>query len=137
MTRRKLELRGEVVLAALAHPLRVRILDALHVPSTCHPREASPSELADELGATLGVVSYHVRVLERKHFITLVREEPRRGAVEHYYRAEPGATHAAAEIMELVRSHVDRLRDPDSAANRRARGQQPIRPARRRKGARA
>lgn len=64
---------------ALAHPLRTRILAALD------GRTASPSELADELDASLGVVSYHVRRLEALGFLKLVKREPRRGAVEHYY----------------------------------------------------
>ncbi len=66
---------------ALAHPLRTRILAALE------DRTASPSELADEEGATLGVTSYHVRRLESLGLVKLVKRTPRRGAVEHYYRA--------------------------------------------------
>ncbi len=66
---------------ALAHPLRTRILAALEGGT------ASPSELADELDAPLGVVSYHVRRLAALGFLKLVRSEPRRGAVEHYYSA--------------------------------------------------
>lgn len=76
---------------ALAHPLRTRILAALE------GRTASPSELADELGASLGVVSYHVRRLEALGFLKLVKHEPRRGAVEHYYSTtgRPRITNAA------------------------------------------
>jgi DNA-binding transcriptional ArsR family regulator len=66
---------------ALAHPLRTRILAALE------GRTASPSELAGELDAPLGVVSYHVRRLAALGFLKLVKSEPRRGAVEHYYSA--------------------------------------------------
>lgn len=69
---------------ALAHPLRTRILSALE------GRTASPSELADELGAPLGVVSYHVRRLAALRFLKLVNRVPRRGAVEHYYTAVAG-----------------------------------------------
>jgi DNA-binding transcriptional ArsR family regulator len=64
---------------ALAHPLRMRILAALE------ERTASPSELAGELNASLGVVSYHVRRLVAFGFVEPVRRVPRRGAVEHYY----------------------------------------------------
>ena len=66
---------------ALAHPLRVRILRILE------SRTASPNELANELGAPLPNVSYHVRALARAGLAELVRTTPRRGAVEHYYRA--------------------------------------------------
>jgi DNA-binding transcriptional ArsR family regulator len=67
---------------AMAHPLRLRILAALE------HRTASPSELADDLDAPLGNVSYHVRQLHGLGLLKLVKETPRRGAVEHYYRLE-------------------------------------------------
>src|SRR4051794_40198256 len=66
---------------ALAHPLRARILQRLG------ERESSPGELATELGASLGVVSYHVRMLREYECVELVRTEPRRGALQHFYRA--------------------------------------------------
>src|SRR3954452_17762026 len=66
---------------ALAHPFRARILERLG------EREASPGELADALGEPLGVVSYHVRMLRDYHCVELVRTVPRRGALQHYYRA--------------------------------------------------
>jgi DNA-binding transcriptional ArsR family regulator len=66
---------------ALAHPLRARILERLG------EREASPGELADALGEPLGVVSYHVRMLREYHCVELVRTVPRRGALQHFYRA--------------------------------------------------
>jgi hypothetical protein len=50
-------------------------------------RVASPSEIAQELGEPLGVVSYHVRILEELQCIELVKTTPRRGAIEHHYRA--------------------------------------------------
>jgi DNA-binding transcriptional ArsR family regulator len=66
---------------ALAHPLRARILERLG------ERVATPAELATELEAPLGVVSYHVRMLRNYDCIELVRTEPVRGALQHYYRA--------------------------------------------------
>jgi DNA-binding transcriptional ArsR family regulator len=66
---------------ALAHELRVEILGILT------ERMASPNELAKELGEGLSQVSYHVTVLKDYELITLIKTEPRRGAVEHYYRA--------------------------------------------------
>jgi DNA-binding transcriptional ArsR family regulator len=66
---------------ALAHPLRVQILTILN------ERIASPNELANELEEGLSQVSYHVKVLKDYKCIELVKTEPRRGAVEHYYRA--------------------------------------------------
>lgn len=67
---------------ALTHPLRVSILGILE------ERTASPREIADELNAPLGVVSYHVRQLARSGLARLERTRPRRGAVEHYYSAQ-------------------------------------------------
>jgi DNA-binding transcriptional ArsR family regulator len=66
---------------ALAHPLRTRVLSALE------GRTASPSELATELDAPLGVLSYHIRRLTALGFVKLVKSVPRRGAIEHYYTA--------------------------------------------------
>ena len=40
-----------------------------------------------ELGAPLGVVSYHVRMLRDYDCVELVRTEPRRGALQHFYKA--------------------------------------------------
>jgi hypothetical protein len=49
----------------------------------------SPNELSKLLDEGLSQVSYHVRVLhdDCDELIELVGTEPRRGAVEHYYRA--------------------------------------------------
>jgi DNA-binding transcriptional ArsR family regulator len=66
---------------ALAHPLRVRILTSLHQGIS------SPNQLAQELGEPLGNVSYHVKTLLEYDCVELVKTEPRRGAVEHFYRA--------------------------------------------------
>lgn len=67
--------------ALLAHPLRSRCLTILA------ERIASPNELSQELGAPLGTVSYHVTTLHKAGAVELVSEAPRRGAVEHYFRA--------------------------------------------------
>jgi DNA-binding transcriptional ArsR family regulator len=67
---------------ALSHPLRPRILQVLTARG-----EASPVQIAAELGESLGVVSYHMRILLRQDCVELVRTEPRRGAIEHYYKA--------------------------------------------------
>jgi DNA-binding transcriptional ArsR family regulator len=66
---------------ALAHPLRVQLLAQLN------QEVASPNVLAKKLGEPLTNVSYHVRMLHDLGCIELVDTEPRRGALEHYYRA--------------------------------------------------
>lgn len=66
---------------AVAHPLRARILEALAEESR------SPNELAAEFNEPLGNVSYHVVVLRDLGMVELVATAPRRGAIEHFYRA--------------------------------------------------
>ena len=66
---------------AMSHPLRARVLNRMN------EGVASPVELAKEFGEPLGNVSYHVRALLDLECIELVKTAPRRGALEHYYRA--------------------------------------------------
>ena len=66
---------------AIGHPVRMRLLARLN------ERVASPVELARELGESVQLVSYHVRILRELEFVELVSTTPRRGAVEHHYRA--------------------------------------------------
>ena len=68
---------------ALSHPLRVRILAILDEETT------SAVEISRTLRAEIGVVSYHIRTLHRLGLLELVRETPRRGAIQRYYRARP------------------------------------------------
>jgi DNA-binding transcriptional ArsR family regulator len=85
---------------ALAHPLRVQIL------STLEDRVASPSDLAAELNAPLGNVSYHVRTLADLGLVKLVKRRTRRGAVEHYYQARGRAqvsNRAWAQVPGVVK----------------------------------
>ncbi len=65
----------------VAHPVRVQALSILT------ERPASPKEVAAELNAPVGNVSYHMRELEQVGLIELIDEKKRRGAVEHFYRA--------------------------------------------------
>jgi DNA-binding transcriptional ArsR family regulator len=69
------------LIKGLAHPLRVRILAYMN------DRAWSPNELSEELHEGLSQVSYHVKVLRDFKMIEMTKTEPRRGAVEHYYRA--------------------------------------------------
>lgn len=75
------------------HPTRRAVLHYL----TTHGL-GSPNEISQFTGEPLGNVSYHVKeLLEPKNYqrnpslIELVKTEPRRGAVEHFYarRAKP------------------------------------------------
>lgn len=68
---------------ALAHPMRVRILEALQ------GRTASPTELAREFRESLGVISYHAKALLETGCIEQVRTRPKRGTIEHFHTATP------------------------------------------------
>jgi DNA-binding transcriptional ArsR family regulator len=65
----------------VAHPIRARALTILA------DREASPVEIGRELGIGASHVAYHVRILLAEGLIELTEETPRRGSIEHRYRA--------------------------------------------------
>ncbi|HEU4656547.1 MAG TPA: winged helix-turn-helix domain-containing protein [Capillimicrobium sp.] len=73
--------RANAVQRALAHPVRAKILTELR------KRPASPSQLADMAGVSVGVVSYHIRILAEAGLAELVGTVPKRGAVQHFYAA--------------------------------------------------
>lgn len=75
---------GVAMAHALSHPLRVRILMRMNVPT----RRVSPKEFSDETGEALGNCSYHFRQLEKFGCVKVVDEVQRRGAMEHYYEPE-------------------------------------------------
>jgi DNA-binding transcriptional ArsR family regulator len=88
----------EALLKAISHPLRHRLLGLLD------ERIASPNELARELGLPLGRVSYHIRLLADLGAIELVGTEPRRGALEHFYRAVTRAWFSEEDWARLPRA---------------------------------
>jgi DNA-binding transcriptional ArsR family regulator len=71
------------LLAALRHPLRRRILQAMQDGDPISPRE-----LATNLAQPLSNVSYHVRVLVGCGVLELVRTRQVRGSMQHFYRAK-------------------------------------------------
>ena len=79
------------ILKAVGHPVRHEILAILVAG------EASAKELAARLKMPLSNVSYHVKVLRELGLLVLVRETPRRGAVERHYRADKKSPAAAWE----------------------------------------
>lgn len=68
---------------ALAHPVRIQILEILT------ERVASPNMIATELETGLSHVAYHTRALDRCGCLELVQTAQRRGATEHFYKARP------------------------------------------------
>ncbi|MGA8747093.1 MAG: winged helix-turn-helix domain-containing protein [Solirubrobacterales bacterium] len=93
-----LEVIDQRLVKALGHPIRADVLSILN------ERVASPSELAKALGEGLSQVSYHVNVLIECDCLELVKTEPRRGAIEHYYRATSRAFLNAEEFALLPES---------------------------------
>ena len=91
------------IVQALAHPLRHQLLVRLN------EGEASPVEMARELGQPVGRVSHHIQSLVRLGAIELVRTEPRRGAVEHFYRAVAPAWFSDEDWARLPASARDAI----------------------------
>jgi DNA-binding transcriptional ArsR family regulator len=69
------------LLVALRHPLRRDILRQM-----AGQEAISPREIASALRKPLSNVSYHVRVLADCAAIALVRTQPVRGSMQHFYR---------------------------------------------------
>lgn len=82
------------LLAALAHPMRRRILRALPPKG-----ESCPGELAKRLDVPLDKVSYHFKVLARGGAVKLVRTEEVGGSMKHVYRSSL-KSHWARELLE-------------------------------------
>jgi DNA-binding transcriptional ArsR family regulator len=79
---------------AMAHPLRRRILRAMHDGDG----EVSPRELANHLSQPLSRLSYHVKVLSRCGALELVSTKQVRGSTQHFYRS---LVEAAWALMAL------------------------------------
>lgn len=71
---------GEI-LKALNHPLRRKMLVLLGSDAV------SPSEIAAQLGISIGSASYHMTMLRQLGMIKVVRETQKRGTVERHYQA--------------------------------------------------
>ena len=103
MTDQQPESIDQRLVRALAHPLRVQILEVLT------ERVASPNLIAAELNTGVSHVAYHTRALDRYGCIELVETAQRRGATEHYYKAKPHAfigDRAWRKVPRAVRSGI-------------------------------
>ncbi|HEU4658563.1 MAG TPA: winged helix-turn-helix domain-containing protein [Capillimicrobium sp.] len=101
---------------ALAHPVRAQILGELT------KRPASPSQLADAVGESVGVVSYHVRVLVEAGLAELVGTVPKRGALQHFYAVRDSDTLGVTIMLDAERAEALRrdLRERVDEARRSA-----------------
>lgn len=93
------------VIKALGHPLRQKILQELH------QQVASPSQVAKEIDEPLSNVSYHFKILVECEAVELVRTEPVRGALEHFYRATMLPRLDAAEWRQLPENMRNQIFD--------------------------
>jgi DNA-binding transcriptional ArsR family regulator len=88
----------QALVRALAHPLRLRMLEAL----LARPgQEGSAVRLAEEFERPIGTIAYHMRQLADKGLIHEVRATPVRGTLEHFYSPTPGAQRVVAAAREL------------------------------------
>lgn len=83
MKRNRPEVIDQRLVRALAHPLRIKILEILT------ERVASPNLISDDLETGLSHVAYHTRALDKCGCLELVDTAQRRGATEHFYKASP------------------------------------------------
>ncbi|WP_371614034.1 ArsR/SmtB family transcription factor [Streptomyces sp. NBC_00454] len=104
-----LEIGAPEQFAALAHPLRQRLLFALgHQPATA-------SRLAAQLDEKKGNVAHHLKVLREAGLVHVAETRQVRGGTEQYYRrtarhmvvAEPQAAGTAA-MLAAVAQELDR-----------------------------
>ncbi len=98
------------LIKGMSHSLRVRILAHMN------ERAWSPRELERELGEGLSQVSYHVKVLDELGMIELVKTEPRRGAVEHFYSAIERAFIPSSMTKDIPKS-AQRILGDDTLEN--------------------
>jgi hypothetical protein len=106
------------LVAIAGHPTRLRCWFLLA------ERTRSPKELAEDLGHDVSHVAYHVRELLKLGAIELVKTEPRRGAVEHWYRTVTRPDMRAADVEGLTEEqahanagHIVQLQLADAAAS--------------------
>lgn len=85
---------------ALAHPLRLRILEELAAaPHT-------PKQVAGILGRKPTGLYHHVRVLEEAGLVRVTETRRKRGTIEKYYRAVASGVRVDPGVFERRRSRV-------------------------------
>lgn len=90
---------------ALAHPIRVNIISAIAEGVD------TPGGIAALDDKPLGVVSYHVRMLRDYGVIEVYKTEPRRGALQHFYRFTNQARADLTAVEQLARRAANAATD--------------------------
>lgn len=81
-------------LGAVAHTDRLRIVQLMR-----DKKVRTPKDIAAALELPLGSAAYHVRFMAEREVLELVRTEPRRGALSHFY----GLSKHGKEIRKVLR----------------------------------
>jgi DNA-binding transcriptional ArsR family regulator len=81
----------------VAHPVRLRLIRALAVSG----EPLSPVTLAQQVDATLGTTSYHVRMMADAGVIRPKGQRQVRGAVEHFYELD-GRKRPVARLLKAL-----------------------------------
>jgi len=85
---------------ALAHPLRLRILESLSDAAR------TAMQVAELLGRKPTALYHHVRVLEKARLIRQTETRKKRGTTEKYYRALVSSVRVDPRVFERRRSRV-------------------------------
>jgi DNA-binding transcriptional ArsR family regulator len=93
----------EVLPKVLGDVARMQILAALG------ERPASAKEIAEETDQPVSKVRYHLRFLSESGLIESIKEEPRRGVVERFYRPSLVSLIDAKETASLSRAERRRI----------------------------
>jgi predicted transcriptional regulator len=98
---------------ALNHTVRREILRRMHANGTRH---YTPTELGQELGMKVPAVDYHMRVLQKRSVIKLMKEEKIRGATKYLYASLVSDNAAVSAVLAFTEDE-----DKEVEAERRAR----------------
>jgi hypothetical protein len=85
------------LMRAMTHPIRIQVLSEINKPGV----QLSPVRFAENAALPLQNVHYHFKELEKFGCIEIAEEIPRRGAVEHVYRASRRVLFDSEEWAEL------------------------------------
>jgi DNA-binding transcriptional ArsR family regulator len=90
---------------AIAHPLRRRILRLL----ADRGEQSSPARIGKEFHLQVGMIGYHMRVLEELGAVELTDEGMVRGAVEHFYKTTIASDPPIEALLEETREVDDEI----------------------------
>jgi DNA-binding transcriptional ArsR family regulator len=87
------------LIKAIDHPLRRRILRLLNEQE----EPLSSMQMAEELGISLSITAYHVRILHELRAIVRAGKRQVRGALQRFYRSKVKADPPIETLLEETR----------------------------------